>query len=359
MGCALFPVLDHSASPRVRREQAAPPPDPNSAGPPDLAKTPLRDLGLTIAGTPLEAVVNDFRAELHAAGITHVRPHFYLSTEWGVPFGTVSIAIPFYLARPDLTRLHAERGGLVEGATPPAVLRYLRHEMGHVVNYAYRLYERPEWAKLFGDINRPYEEEYRPRPFSRDYVEHLPGWYAQKHTDEDWAETFAVWMTPSLDWRSRYAGWPALKKLEYCDRTMAELRARPPLAAEEDPDEDVGGLALTLDEFYHAEAGEGAEPPVDADAALDAVFEHAGRPPDARPAAELIGRVEHAIGAEVFRWTGYFPERTRRLLRRLAERARQRGLTYAADEEASAAVALASYATAYALHRMQDGAFAG
>ena len=149
-----------------------------------------------------------------------MRPRFYLSTEWGVPFDTVAIAIPFYLARPDLTALHAERVGHVEGFDRADILRYLRHEMGHVVNYAYRLYDDEEWVEQFGSITQPYVEEYRPEPFSRRYVRHLPGWYAQKHPDEDWAETFAVWMTPGLDWRTEYGGWPeALAKLEYCDRT--------------------------------------------------------------------------------------------------------------------------------------------
>src|SRR5581483_4341810 len=180
---------------------------------------PLRSLGLTIAGTPLEPVIEEFRRELDRAGIRKVRPHFYLSTEWGVPFDTVAIAIPFYLARPELTALHEERAGFVEGVGRADILRYLRHEMGHVVNYAYQLYDLPEWVTLFGSITQPYEEEYRPQPFSRRFVQHLPGHYAQKHPDEDWAETFAVWMTPGRDWRREYADWPAaLAKLEFCDR---------------------------------------------------------------------------------------------------------------------------------------------
>ena len=91
---------------------------------------PLRDLGLRLEGTPLAEVVEAFRDELRRAGLTRVRPRFYLSTEWGVPFGTVAVAIPFYLARADLTRLHAERAGYVEGASRAELLRYLRHEMG-------------------------------------------------------------------------------------------------------------------------------------------------------------------------------------------------------------------------------------
>ena len=44
---------------------------------------------------------------------------------------------------------------------------------------------------------------------------HLEQWYAQSHPDEDFAETFAVWLAPDSHWRERYAGWPVLRKLEY------------------------------------------------------------------------------------------------------------------------------------------------
>ncbi len=331
------------------------PPEPavHEAG---LGSRRLRDLGLVIAGTPLEAVIREFQQELTDRGVIKVRPHFYLSTEWGVPFGTISIAIPFYLARVDLTDFHAERGGFVEGGSREDVLRYLRHEMGHVVNYAYRLYERPEWSSHFGDINHPYMEEYRPRPFDSRFVVHLPGWYAQKHPDEDWAETFAVWMTPRLDWRARYARWPALAKLEYCDRVMAELRDREPLVTDEDPDEDVGGLDVTLDDYCRAYALERGDAPPEMDDALQAIF---GVPPDApevhHPAAAFIRRLERDVAAEVYRWTGWFPERAHHLLEQLAERAEQRGLTCPETRETSATVALTAFVTALALSRLQSG----
>ena len=290
-----------------------------------LGSRRLRDLGLTIAGTPLEAVIREFQQELDDRGVVKVRPHFYLSTEWGVPFGTISIAIPFYLARVDLTDFHAERGGFVEGGSRADVLRYLRHEMGHVVNYAYRLYERPEWTRHFGDINHPYEEEYRPRPFSRRFVVHLPGWYAQKHPDEDWAETFAVWMTPGLDWRARYAGWPAPGQAGVL-RPRHGGTARPePLVTAEDPDEDVGGLDVTLDDYYRAYALDHGDAPADLDDAPASDLRRPRRPgrpaPATRPAAALIRRLERAVAADVYRWTGWFPERARHLLEQLAERA--------------------------------------
>src|SRR5438874_13019137 len=108
-----------------------------------LQTLPIKQLGLRIEGSRLEPIIQEFKSELMQASLTGVQPHFYLSTEWGVPFGTIAIAIPLYLAWPDLTELHARQTGYVEGASSQHILRYLRHEMGHVVNYAYRLYERP------------------------------------------------------------------------------------------------------------------------------------------------------------------------------------------------------------------------
>ena len=77
----------------------------------NLWATPIRDFGLTIEGTPLQPIIEEFEEELCRVGLTRIHPRFYLSTEWGVPFESVAIAIPFYLARPDLTALHVERTG--------------------------------------------------------------------------------------------------------------------------------------------------------------------------------------------------------------------------------------------------------
>ncbi|HVS38186.1 MAG TPA: hypothetical protein VMS17_21685, partial [Gemmataceae bacterium] len=227
------------------------------------------------------------------------------------------------------------------------------HEMGHVVNYAYKLYDGRAWTAQFGDINLPYEEEYRPRPFDRRFVMHLPGWYAQKHPDEDWAETFAVWMTPGLPWRARYAGWPALKKLEYCDGVMTELRGREPLVAAVDADEDVGGLDLTLDDFYHSPGPDHGEAPAGLEDALQALFGDSDAAGEKRPAADLIRRLQGVVPAEVYRWTGWFPEHTRRLLEQMAVLAEQRSWTCAKPQEASATAALTAFITALAVSRIQ------
>ena len=324
----------------------------------------IRDLGLTIEGTALEPVIAEFRGELEQAGIRKVRPLFYLSTEWGVPFGTVAIAIPFYLARPELTALHAERTGFTEGVGRSDLLRYLRHEMGHVVNYAYRLYDREDWVECFGAITQPYIEEYRPEPFSRRFVRHLPGWYAQKHPDEDWAETFAVWMTPGSTWQVDYADWPeALAKLRYCARTLKSLEKKEPPVTAEDLDEDVGEISYTLDQYYRGFEGPRDEFPPGLDGALRSIFEDLGQPePESaesprRPAAELIRRLERVLPACVYRWTGHFPERTRALLEHLAERAEALQQVYPEDRETPAIMGLTTLVTTLASNFVHKGSY--
>jgi hypothetical protein len=326
-------------------------------------RTPIRDLHLTIVGTDLESILKEFERELVSTGITRVRPRFYLSTEWGVPFHTVAVAIPFYLARRDLTDLQARHVGHIEGAGRADILRYLRHEMGHVVNYAYKLYEQPEWVQLFGSITQPYVEEYRPVPFSPRYVRHLPGWYAQKHPDEDWAETFAVWLTPGRDWRAEYADRPvALAKLQYCDRTMAVLKERQPPVTTVELDEDVSELGGSLEKHYQAEPVADTRITPGLDGALRAIFEDLGVPEDgsATPrgaAADLIRRLERDLQANVYRWTGHFPERTRVLLRHLGARAEALRQVYPRDQETRVVVALTTLVTALAMNHVHHGTY--
>ena len=326
--------------------------------------TPIRDLKLAVEGSTLEPILAEFVEELRRSGIVRVVPRFYLSTEWGVPDGTVAIAIPFYLARPELVALQAERLGYVEGVGRADILRYLRHEMGHVVNYAYRLHETTEWIERFGSMSEPYPEEYRPEPFSRRFVRHLPGWYAQKHPDEDWAETFAVWMTPGLDWHAEYGSWPAaLEKLQYCDRTMASLADRDPVVTLDDLDEDVGELGYSIEDYYRNFSGEGGEPFPDLDGALRSIFEDLGHPEHSpeeslrAPASALFRKIERDLAAEAFRWTGSFPERTRLLIRHLAERSDRLGQVYPVDLEAKAVVALVTLVTALAMNHVRHGSY--
>jgi hypothetical protein len=318
--------------------------------------TPIRDLGLKIEGTVLEPLLAELESELAVLGLTRVKPRFYLSTEWGVPFGTVALAIPFYLARPDLEELHADRTGLVEGADREDILRYLRHEMGHVISYAYLLYERPEWISTFGAITQPYVDDYHPQPWSPRYVRHLPGWYAQKHPDEDWAETFAVWMTPGNDWRTEYAPWPdALAKLELCDALMREVSELEPSVTDDELDEDLSEIEYSIDEYYADLEEERAAYPAGLDGGLRTIFTTAR--PGQQPAAALIRRTSRTLSRAVFTWTGHFPERTRALLHHLEARAHELSLGYDEAHEQVVVVALSAFVTSLAMNHVLRGAY--
>jgi hypothetical protein len=320
-----------------------------------FGSTPIRNLNLAIEGTDLEDVLKEFERERERLELK-LRSHYYLSTEWGVPFGTVSIAIPFYLARRDLRELHAEKVGDVEGASGADILRYLRHELGHVVNYAYKLYEREDWLTQFGSITQPYRDDYRPEPFSPRFVRHLPGWY------EDWAETFAVWMTPGLDWKTEYQAWPiALGKLNYCERIMGVLKGKEPLVTITELDEDVAELTYSVEDFYQQQAlGEERLPP-GLDGAVRAIFDDlnpAGdKMPERTPASTLIRKLLRTLPRQVYRWTGHFPERTQALLRHLAERADQLNQVYRPEQEAAVIVAITTLVTSLAMNYVYLGSY--
>jgi len=81
-------------------------------------------------------------------------------------------------------------------------------------------------------------------------VVNLDDWYAQSHPDEDFAETFAVWLTPGLDWRTRYAGWKALQKLEYVDELMRSLAGQLPMHVPGYRVADYDCLNLKLKTYY-------------------------------------------------------------------------------------------------------------
>ena len=151
-----------------------------------------------------------------------------MSEEWFSPDGIPGIAIPFYLAHPRLQRLERRLMREVEGGNDKWLMRILRHETGHAIDTAFGLRRRKSWRDTFGKASRRYPSRYSPRPASRRFVLHLGHWYAQSHPTEDFAETFAVWLPRYSRWRSQYAGWPALRKLEYVDETMRNLRASAP-----------------------------------------------------------------------------------------------------------------------------------
>jgi hypothetical protein len=214
-----------------------------------LLQLRISRLGLTLEGTWLERCVDRLYAELEAKGI-RLRPHVWLSDEWFAPSTAPGFAIPFYLAHPRLMRLERSQIFDVEGGTLAECMRIMRHETGHAIQHAYLLNRRRQWQRLFGKSSTKYPRWYRPNPASKRYVQHLRLWYAQAHPDEDFAETFAVWLRPRSDWRKRYEGWPALRKLEYVDQLMAEVGSEKPVVSSRQQIDPLKSIRKTLSQHY-------------------------------------------------------------------------------------------------------------
>jgi len=317
----------------------------------------ISDIGLEIRGTLLEKLVAQLYEELAAKGLDF-RPPVYLSDQWGCPDGTPLIGVPFYLADARLSKIEEDYSSTVEGAEES--MRYLRHEAGHAFNYAYRLYDRPDWRKMFGPYSRPYRERYRADPFSRDFVRHILGWYAQKHPDEDFAETFAVWLTPGLDWRRMYEGWGALAKLEYVDNVMQEIAHEVPEVPE--PSEDdlpVAAMHYTLAEHY--KDTDESIPIRDErifDGDLKTIFVSAEQAPGAAAAGEFISRHRREIVTRISYWTGENAAVVRQFVDFLASRVAHLDLKLG-GLEASTLIELTAFGTAVMMNYRHTNAIDG
>jgi hypothetical protein len=193
----------------------------------------------------------------------------------------------------------------VEGGTWSECMAILRHEAGHTVQQAYQLHRRRRWQQLFGLSSKRYPRYYRPNPASRRYVQHLRLWYAQSHPDEDFAETFAVWLRPRSNWRTRYEGWPALKKLEYVDELMDEIAGKRPLLTSRERVNPLRELSETLESHYQKkQAFYAFEPPKTYDRDLYRLFSANPRHRRAQPASVFIRRHRAHVRKLVARWTG-------------------------------------------------------
>src|SRR6266705_3164409 len=293
------------------------------AEPPQLLDTRICDLGLAIEGSAVEKFVQQLYRELEQKKIMKFRPPCYLTDEWGCPSGEPVIGIPFYLARPDLAQIERENNDLEDNRE---IMKYLRHEAGHAFNYAYKLHRTPEWKQLFGPYRRPYRENYRPVLFSKDYVRYLPGWYAQKHPDEDFAETFAVWMTPRSGWRKKYRGWGAMAKLRYMEKIAKEAGNVDPLRKRGSPDMTVAEMEMTVGEFYRHSTEQIPLLEVNLDADLVAMFSTPRKKKTAVPAGPLLQKNSKVLVDQIASWTAMPRPQVRRLMEAIEKRSSELGL---------------------------------
>ena len=292
----------------------------------------LRDLGLTLDGTWVQKCVNELYAELEAREI-RLKPHVWVSDEWFSPGGVSGFAVPFYLLHPRLMRLEKSQLIEVEGGSHHECMKILRHECGHAIQHGYQLHRRREWQRLFGKSSTKYPEAYRPNPASKKYVQHLRRWYAQSHPDEDFAETFAVWLKPRSDWKRRYAGWPALQKLEYVDRLMAELAGVTPPARNRAVVDPLRSLKPTLFEHYtYRRAIYSVEYPKHYDEDLLRLFSSDRRHRHKPTAAGFLRTHRADIRRIVSRWTGEYQFSLDQVLTDMIGRARELKLRVVGSE---------------------------
>jgi hypothetical protein len=291
------------------------------------------DLDLSIAGSALEGRIDQLYEELAARQITF-RPHFWLSDEWFTPDGVGGVAIPFYLAHPRLARLEQSQMLEVEGGTHDWCMQILRHEAGHAIDNAFDLRRRRRRQRLFGLSSLEYPEHYLPRPYSRSFVLHLDSWYAQSHPDEDFAETFAVWLNPTSLWRQRYADWPALKKLEYMDQLMGELANADPGRVSRRKVNPLAQVRKTLGAYYQAKREHyGVDYPDFYDRDLRRLFSDAPEFAGNLTGAKFVTRIRKLVRRRVAAWTGSYQYTIDQVLEDIISRCRELNLRLAVSED--------------------------
>ena len=309
------------------------PGDWTTLGDDKLLEIRMCDLGLTIAGTEIEARIAQLDAELAARGLAF-RPHYYLSDEWFTPDGVPGIAIPFYLAHPRLAKLELAQMLEVEGGDPESCMQILRHEAGHAIDNAYRLRRRPRRRRLFGNPSVEYPEYYTPKPYSKSFVQHLDHWYAQSHPDEDFAETFAVWLDPTSMWATRFAGWPAQRKLEYVDRLMRELANKRPVVTSKRLLDPLPRLKKTLGEHYRGKREHyGLDHPHFYDSDLRNLFSDAPQYAKNMSAARFVRRIRREVRTTVASFTDSYQYTIDQLLESIIDRCRELNLRLVETEE--------------------------
>jgi hypothetical protein len=322
----------------------------------ELLALRICDLGVRIEHSELNPRIEQLDRELAARGVS-LRPDCYLGDEWFSPEGVPAISIPFYLAHPRLKALELHQMLEVEGGTADWCQMLLRHECGHAADHAYRFSSRSDWRDVFGSPETEYAPEtYTPRPYSKSFVLHLPNWYAQAHPDEDFAETFAVWLAAAPeDWRQRYCGWKALEKLEYVHCLMNEVAASPPSVTRGRRISEARKLRTTLARYYAGRRKLYAEDfPDFYDADLRTIFGNGE--PGGEPAAAMMRRHRRALIASIVQWTGQRKYTVSMLVRKLMLRCRELKLTTPKDS-VLLNFELASYLASLVTNHLYTGRF--
>ncbi len=272
----------------------------------EILQIRVRDLKVQITGSELEPLIERLYEELDAKGI-EFHPPCYLADEWLCPDKVPIMGIPFCLAHPRLKQIEQKMMYEVEGGTEDSCMKLLRHECGHAMNYAYELYKKTRWRELFGSFSARYSDSYYYQPYSRRFVIHLKDNYAQAHPDEDFAETFAVWLAPGSSWEQKYRGWPVIKKLQYVDGLMKRISNKKPVkTAHSVQPWSAARMTSTLAAHYERKRKAlGSEFQGFYDDSLKTLFTSKQTGSSDNSASKLLRNYRRELVDNVSRWTGH------------------------------------------------------
>lgn len=217
----------------------------------ELMKVRIKDLGLQLDKSCIYPWICEVLNELKTKDLVF-HPRIYFGDEWFSPEGVPAVAVPFFLAHPRLQQIEKKIMLDCEGDSKAYFKRLFRHELGHAFDHAFQVSKRKSWQKIFGSNKKPYTpESYRPRPYSKNFVHNISDTYAQAHPDEDFAETFAVWLDPDSHWREKYRHWGAYKKLLYVDKICQEFKGKTIELPRGRLLSDARYLTSTLERYYN------------------------------------------------------------------------------------------------------------
>jgi hypothetical protein len=152
-------------------------------------------------------------------------------------------------------------------------------------------------------------------------------WYAQSHPDEDFAETFAVWLRPRSHWRTRYADWPAIKKLEYVDELMKDIASLRPVLTHREKVDPASKLTQTLGEYYKKKRSLYVlDTPKTYDRDLCRLFSADPKHRHSEAASSFIRRNRATVRELVAKWTGEYQLTFDAVLEDMIQRCRELNL---------------------------------
>lgn len=312
------------------------------------------DLKLSLKRSSVQKNINKLYSEIESKSL-RFRPYIWISDDWFTPDGINGFAVPFFLIHPRLKRIEQKMMMEIEGGTPQWCMKLLRHEAGHAIDNAYGLRRKRRRQNVFGKTSTPYPDSYIPKPFSKSHVQHLDAWYAQAHPDEDWAETFAVWLTPKSAWKKKYQRWPALKKLLTVDELMQEIKNKKPINNLKESLSPAKNIQIKLKTYYRKKRERyGFNQPSFFSGDIEKIFSPSVSYQPKTKAVFFIRSHRKDICRQVARWTGLYQYTVNQILEEIIEYCHTRKL-YITKSPAKTRLDFISMLTAQSMNYLLSG----